>query len=50
MLDEVKKDDVESVMLEIGRQAKAASRPLAVATAERKHAALVAMAETVVNR
>ncbi|OCP18221.1 MULTISPECIES: glutamate-5-semialdehyde dehydrogenase [unclassified Ensifer] len=50
MLDEVKKEDVESVMLEIGRQAKAASRPLAVATAERKHAALVAMAETVVNR
>ncbi|MGF6173271.1 glutamate-5-semialdehyde dehydrogenase [Ensifer sp. 4252] len=50
MLDEVKKDDVESVMLEIGRQAKAASRPLAVATAERKHAALIAMAETIVNR
>ncbi|RDL49717.1 Gamma-glutamyl phosphate reductase [Ensifer sp. M14] len=51
MLDEVRKtDDVESVMLEIGRQAKAASRPLAVATAERKHAALVAMAETIVNR
>ncbi|OOG72140.1 glutamate-5-semialdehyde dehydrogenase [Sinorhizobium sp. A49] len=51
MLDEVRKtDDVESVMLEIGRQAKAASRPLAVATAERKHAALTAMAETIVNR
>ncbi|WP_457581607.1 glutamate-5-semialdehyde dehydrogenase [Ensifer canadensis] len=50
MLDEVRKGDVESVMLEIGRQAKAASRPLAVATAERKHAALVAMAETIVNR
>lgn len=51
MLDEVRKtDDVENVMLEIGRQAKAASRPLAVATAERKHAALVAMAETIVNR
>ncbi len=51
MLDEVRnKDDVEGVMLEIGRQAKAASRPLAVATAERKHAALVAMAEIIVNR
>eukprot|EP01031_Cornospumella_fuschlensis_P041040 gene41040-50065_t len=37
-------------MLEIGRRANAASRPLAVATAERKHAALIAMAETVVNR
>ncbi|HEV7317360.1 MAG TPA: glutamate-5-semialdehyde dehydrogenase [Ensifer sp.] len=51
MLDEVrKKDDVESVMLEIGRNAKGASRPLAVATAERKHAALIAMAETIVAR
>ncbi|WP_077968191.1 glutamate-5-semialdehyde dehydrogenase [Ensifer adhaerens] len=51
MLDEVKnKDDVESVMLEIGRRAKAASRPLAVASAERKHAALIAMADTIVAR
>ncbi|WDZ76372.1 glutamate-5-semialdehyde dehydrogenase [Ensifer adhaerens] len=51
MLDEVKnKDDVESVMLEIGRRAKAASRPLAVASAERKHAALIAMADTIVTR
>ena len=51
MLDEVRKTgDVERVMLEIGHQAKAASRPLAVATAERKHAALVAMAEIIVNR
>ncbi|MEI2299164.1 glutamate-5-semialdehyde dehydrogenase [Ensifer sp. MJa1] len=49
MLDEVKnKDDVESVMLEIGRNAKAASRPLAVASAERKHAALIAMADAIV--
>ena len=51
MLDEVKnKDDVESVMLEIGRRAKAASRPLAVASAERKHAALIAMADAIVAR
>ncbi|KSV93659.1 MULTISPECIES: glutamate-5-semialdehyde dehydrogenase [unclassified Sinorhizobium] len=51
MLDEVKnKDDVESVMLEIGRRAKAASRPLAVAGAERKHAALIAMADAIVAR
>lgn len=51
MLDEVtKKDDVESVMLEIGRKAKAASRPLAVASAERKHAALTAMADAIVAR
>ncbi|WP_429814832.1 glutamate-5-semialdehyde dehydrogenase [Ensifer sp. B1-9] len=51
MLDEVKnKDDVESIMLEIGRRAKAASRPLAVASAERKHAALIAMADAIVAR
>lgn len=51
MLDEVKnKQDVESVMLEIGRNAKAASRPLAIASAERKHAALIAMADAVVAR
>ncbi|WVT73008.1 glutamate-5-semialdehyde dehydrogenase [Sinorhizobium chiapasense] len=51
MLDEVKnKDDVESVMLEIGRRAKAASRPLAVASAERKHAALIAMADAIIAR
>ncbi len=51
MLDEVKnKDDVESIMLEIGRRAKAASRPLAIASAERKHAALIAMADAIVAR
>ena len=51
MLDEVKnRQDVESVMLEIGRNAKAASRPLAIASAERKHAALIAMADAVVAR
>ncbi|THK38896.1 glutamate-5-semialdehyde dehydrogenase [Ensifer sp. MPMI2T] len=43
-------DDVNSVMLEIGRRAKAASRPLAVASAERKHAALIAMADAIVAR
>ncbi|WP_043620023.1 glutamate-5-semialdehyde dehydrogenase [Ensifer sp. ZNC0028] len=51
MLDEAKnRQDVESVMLEIGRNAKAASRPLAIASAERKHAALIAMADAVVAR
>ncbi|KQX44417.1 MULTISPECIES: glutamate-5-semialdehyde dehydrogenase [Ensifer] len=51
MLDEVKnKGDVETVMLEIGRNAKAASRPLAIASAERKHAALIAMADAIVAR
>ncbi|MBB4186858.1 glutamate-5-semialdehyde dehydrogenase [Sinorhizobium terangae] len=41
-------ENVSSVMLEIGRRAKAASRPLAVASAERKHAALIAMADAIV--
>ena len=39
--------DVELLMAEIGRKARAAARPLAVASAERKHAALIAMAEAV---
>ncbi|NRP69384.1 Gamma-glutamyl phosphate reductase [Ensifer psoraleae] len=43
-------EDVNSVMLEIGRRAKAASRPLAIASAERKHAALFAMADAIVAR
>ncbi|MCZ4091136.1 glutamate-5-semialdehyde dehydrogenase [Sinorhizobium psoraleae] len=43
-------EDVNSVMLEIGRRAKAASRPLAIASAERKHAALIAMADAIVAR
>ncbi|MCA1407437.1 glutamate-5-semialdehyde dehydrogenase [Ensifer sp. IC3342] len=51
MLDAVNNgDDVNNVMLEIGRRAKAASRPLAVASAERKHAALIAMADAIVAR
>ena len=37
-------EDVTSLMARIGADARAASRPLALATAERKHAALVAMA------
>ncbi len=36
--------DTASLMADIGRRARAAARPLAVASAERKHAALVAMA------
>jgi glutamate-5-semialdehyde dehydrogenase len=39
--------DIASVMAEIGRRARAAARPLATASAERKHAALVAMAQAV---
>jgi len=45
MLEAVKdKHEVLDIMAAIGRQAKAASRPLATASAERKHAALVSMA------
>ncbi len=39
---------VETLMLEIGRNARAAARPLSIASAERKHAALVAMATYIV--
>jgi glutamate-5-semialdehyde dehydrogenase len=40
-----KHEDVARLMARIGRDARAAARPLAVASAERKHAALIAMAD-----
>jgi glutamate-5-semialdehyde dehydrogenase len=40
-------DDTIALMAEIGGKARAAARPLAVASAERKHAALIGMAESV---
>ena len=40
-------NDVAALMAKIGAAARAAARPLALASAERKHAALIAMAETV---
>jgi len=40
-------EDVADLMAKIGADARAAARPLALATAERKHAALIAMAEAV---
>ena len=49
MLDVVK-DDIEALMLEIGARAKAASQPLSIASAERKHAALVSMAAEIIAR
>jgi glutamate-5-semialdehyde dehydrogenase len=49
MLDVVK-DDIQSLMLEIGARARAASQPLAIASAERKHAALVSMAAEILAR
>ena len=42
--------DTAALMAEIGRRARAAARPLAIASAERKHAALVAMADAVIRR
>ena len=43
MLDQVK-TDIDSLMTEIGRNARAAARPLAIATADQKNRALEAMA------
>ncbi|MCD2175895.1 glutamate-5-semialdehyde dehydrogenase [Rhizobium sp. C4] len=49
MLDGTKdKAAVETLMLEIGRNARAAARPLSIASAERKHAALTAMATYII--
>ena len=48
MLDDVRKKEIQEIMTVIGRQARAASRPLATASAERKHAALVGMAAAIV--
>lgn len=43
-------DDIAALMAGIGRRARAAARPLAVATAERKYAALVGMAQALAKR
>jgi glutamate-5-semialdehyde dehydrogenase len=40
-------DDTAQLMQDIGARARAAARPLAVASAERKHAALIAMADAI---
>ena len=42
-------EDTARLMAEIGRKARAAARPLAVANAERKHAALIGMAEAIMR-
>jgi glutamate-5-semialdehyde dehydrogenase len=44
------RNDVAALMAEIGRRARAAARPLALASAERKHAALVGMAQAVARQ
>ena len=44
------RNDVAALMADIGRRARAAARPLALASAERKHAALVGMAQAVARQ
>ncbi len=46
---EKSREDTASLMAELGRKARAAARPLAIASAERKHAALVAMADAILR-
>jgi glutamate-5-semialdehyde dehydrogenase len=42
--------DIAALMADVGRRARAAARPLAIATAERKYAALVGMAQAIARR
>ncbi|GLS30353.1 glutamate-5-semialdehyde dehydrogenase [Mesorhizobium albiziae] len=49
-LKENSRDDTASLMADLGRKARAAARPLAIANAERKHAALIGMAEALIRR
>ena len=49
-LKENSRDDTASLMADLGRKARAAARPLAIANAERKHAALIGMAEALMRR
>ncbi|MEO9336357.1 glutamate-5-semialdehyde dehydrogenase [Mesorhizobium sp. SB112] len=44
------REDTIALMAEIGRRARAAARPLAIASAERKHAALVGMAQAIIAK
>ena len=48
-LHEKSRDDTVALMADIGRRARAAARPLAVATGERKHAALIGMAQAILR-
>ncbi|KQU73021.1 gamma-glutamyl phosphate reductase [Aminobacter sp. DSM 101952] len=50
MLKAHESGDTTRLMAEIGRKARAAARPLAIASAERKHAALIGMAEAITRR
>lgn len=44
------KQNIAELMAELGRKARAAAGPLAIASAERKHAALIAMADALLRR
>jgi glutamate-5-semialdehyde dehydrogenase len=49
MLDKVKTIGIPALMLDMGRRARAAAQPLALASAERKYAALTGMAQAVIR-
>jgi len=46
---EKSREDTVSLMADIGRRARTAARPFAIASAERKHAALIGMAEAIMR-
>ncbi|MER8369094.1 glutamate-5-semialdehyde dehydrogenase [Mesorhizobium sp. M1348] len=48
-LHEKSRDDTVALMADIGRRARAAARPLAIAAAERKHTALLGMAQAILR-
>jgi glutamate-5-semialdehyde dehydrogenase len=50
MIDSDDETDIPALMAGIGRAARAAARQLAIATAERKHAALIAMEHALLSR
>ncbi|MBX3597847.1 MAG: glutamate-5-semialdehyde dehydrogenase [Rhizobiaceae bacterium] len=49
MLNKHEAGDTVALMAEVGRKARSAARPLAIASAERKHAALIAMADALLR-
>ncbi|TIQ24168.1 MAG: glutamate-5-semialdehyde dehydrogenase, partial [Mesorhizobium sp.] len=49
-LHEKSRDDTVALMADIGRRARTAARPLAIATTAAKNAALIAMAEAIIRR
>lgn len=49
-LHEKSRDHTITLMADVGRRARAAARPLAIAAAERKHAALTGMAQAILRR